>query len=97
MSNLTRRALAKAMAQAHSIPESLAYRLVGTLLDEMASALADGRRIELRDFGSFRVIQRKARKVAVPRQGTLQLPARPDVSFQPGKALAERLKKESPQ
>lgn len=96
MGNLTRKELAREVAKAHSIPEVLAYSIVGQLFDEMSTALADGRRIELRGFGTFKVIERKARKVAVPGQGTLQLPARPDVSFQPGKTLSRLLEEPRP-
>lgn len=45
--------------------------VVKVLLDEITAALANGRRIEVRGFGSFRVHYRKGRVGRNPRTGQL--------------------------
>ena len=67
-------------------------RIVTTIFDEIAEALARGDRVELRGFGAFSVKQRDARQGRNPRTG-----AAVDVSeksvpfFKTGKQLRERL------
>lgn len=63
-------------------------RVVGVILDEIASALARGDRVELRGFGAFSVRQRKARTGRNPRTGeTVQVEAKAVPFFRPGKEL----------
>ncbi|MDR3440352.1 integration host factor subunit beta [Telmatospirillum sp.] len=67
-------------------------RIVTTIFDEIAAALARGDRVELRGFGAFSVKRRDARQGRNPRTG-----ASVDVSekvvpfFKTGKLLRERL------
>ena len=44
-------------------------RLVDTVFDEIVEALSDGRRVELRGFGSFCVKHRRAREGRNPQTG----------------------------
>lgn len=58
------------------------------LLDAMAQALAQGKRIEVRGFGSFSVSMRPARMGRNPRSGeAVQIPERRVAHFKPGKSL----------
>lgn len=67
-------------------------RIVSTIFDEIATALARGQRVELRGFGAFSVKRREARVGRNPRTGEAV-----DVSekyipfFKTGKQLRERL------
>jgi integration host factor subunit beta len=45
--------------------------IVNTIFDEIAASLADGRRVELRDFGTFSVKVYEARAGRNPRTGAL--------------------------
>ena len=57
------------------------------------SALAQGRRIEMRDLGSFMVRQRKARKACNPRTGeAVEVPAKPKIYFRATGELKRRVK-----
>lgn len=66
--------------------------VVDTILGRIADALEASDRVELRDFGSFAVKHREARLGRNPRTGaTVNVPAKADVQFRPGKAMRVRL------
>jgi integration host factor subunit beta len=66
--------------------------VVEEVLDAMAGALADGRRIEIRGFGSFQPKYRPARTGRNPRNGNLvQIPAKSVPHFKAGKELKKRV------
>ncbi len=65
---------------------------VKTLLEQMTQTLAEGRRIEVRGFGSFSLSQRAARMGRNPKTGeAVELPAKQVPHFKPGKELRERV------
>lgn len=67
-------------------------RIVSTIFDEIADALANGDRVELRGFGAFSVRRRDARSGRNPRTGdTVQVEAKHAPFFKAGKELRERL------
>jgi integration host factor subunit beta len=67
-------------------------RIVTTIFDEIAVALARGDRVELRGFGAFSVKHRDARTGRNPRTGTsVAVEAKAVPFFRTGKQLRERL------
>ncbi|MBT6314001.1 MAG: integration host factor subunit beta [Alphaproteobacteria bacterium] len=69
-----------------------AERVVATVFGEIADALADGDRVELRGFGAFSVKKRDARVGRNPRTGeTVQVGVKNAPYFKTGKELRERL------
>ena len=67
-------------------------RIVQTVFDEIADALAEGDRVELRGFGAFSVKSRGARTGRNPRTGTaVSVEAKRVPYFKTGKELRERL------
>ncbi|MGB3225748.1 MAG: HU family DNA-binding protein [Desulforhopalus sp.] len=65
---------------------------VDIMLETMATALVDERRIELRGFGSFSVRARKPRSTKNPRTGKLmEIPDRKTLHFTMSKSLKEAL------
>ena len=65
---------------------------VRLLLDRLADALAQDKRIEIRGFGSFSLHHRTARLARNPKTGeTVRAPARRVPHFKPGKELRERV------
>ena len=67
--------------------------VVDTILDRIGTALADGGRVELRDFGTFSVRRHEPRSGRNPRTGAfVAVPERTSVHFKPGKAMRSRLK-----
>lgn len=70
-------------------------RIVSTLFDSIADALADGKRVELRGFGAFSVKEREARVGRNPRTGeAVEVDAKRVPFFKTGKQLRERLNDE---
>ncbi len=67
-------------------------RIVTTIFDETAAALARGDRVELRGFGAFSVKERAARIGRNPRTGeTVHVEAKYIPYFKTGKQLREKL------
>lgn len=67
-------------------------RIVGTIFEEIAQALANGDRVELRGFGAFSVKTRPARTGRNPRTGEpVEVEAKSVPFFKTGKELRERL------
>jgi len=68
--------------------------IVSVVFDQIASALSDGRRVELRGFGAFSIRDRTARTGRNPRTGSaVSVDAKRVPYFKPGKELRERLNK----
>lgn len=66
--------------------------VVNTMFDAMTEALAVGRRIEIRGFGSFSVRSRRARQGRNPKTGELiNVPAKRVPFFTVGHELKERV------
>jgi integration host factor subunit beta len=67
-------------------------RIVQTVFDEIANALSDGNRVELRGFGAFSVKNRNSRTGRNPRTGaSVSVGAKRVPYFKTGKELRDRL------
>jgi integration host factor subunit beta len=67
-------------------------RIVSTIFEEIAAALARGDRVELRGFGAFSIKERNARVGRNPRTGEAVQVSRKSVPFfKTGKDLRDRL------
>lgn len=67
-------------------------RIVSTIFEEIAGALARGDRVELRGFGAFSVKYRESRLGRNPRTGeTVEVEAKAAPYFKTGKQLRELL------
>ncbi len=65
---------------------------VKELLEQLSTALASGKRIEVRGFGSFSLHYRPPRVGRNPKTGdTVQVPDKHVPHFKPGKELRERV------
>ena len=65
---------------------------VNCLLNQMADALVQGERIEIRGFGSFDLHHRPPRIGRNPKTGeAVNLPAKVAVHFKPGKDMRDRV------
>jgi integration host factor subunit beta len=67
-------------------------RIVSTIFDQIAQALARGDRVELRGFGAFSIKKREARVGRNPRTGSsVQVDEKAIPFFKTGKQLRDRL------
>lgn len=68
---------------------------VDVILEEISAALIEGRRVEIRGFGSFSVRNRKPRSTKNPKTGKIMhIPDRKTLHFTMSKSLKEVLIKE---
>jgi len=89
---VTKKELAKAIAEELGIPALVAQKAVQMTFDGITEALVKEGRIELRNFGVFEVKKRKPRKARNPRTGEkVKVPARLVVTFKPSREMKERV------
>ncbi|MEE9192107.1 MAG: HU family DNA-binding protein [Candidatus Aerophobetes bacterium] len=70
-----------------------AREAVNTVTSVITDALARGEKVTLVGFGTFKVMQRKARTGRNPQTGqTIQIPAKKAPKFRPGKGLREKVR-----
>jgi len=68
-------------------------KVVQKTFDYIISALEKGEKIELRNFGVFKIKQRKARTGRNPKTGqTVPVPPRKVVVFKPGLEMKKKIK-----
>ncbi|MDA0748153.1 MAG: integration host factor subunit beta [bacterium] len=93
MATITKAALAQYLAENMEYPKARALEAVDVLFQAMADSICDGKRIEIRGFGSWEVKQtREKTQARNPSTGeTVYVPARRKVMFKPGKILKEVL------
>ena len=90
---MTRKDLAARIAEKKGLRQSDVKVVVDEVLSEITQSLVRGDRVELRDFGVFRVKERKARIGRNPKTGeAVPVPARRIVHFKVGKELKELVK-----
>lgn len=62
--------------------------IVDGVLDSLCRALSEGRHVEIRGFGTFKVRERRARRARNPRSGSeVMVPAKLVPVFKPSKEL----------
>lgn len=95
MSNLTKREIVLEIYEKTGFPQKEVVNTVQMTLDIIQKALAEGRNVELRNFGVLEVQRRKARVGRNPNkpEAEVVIPARAVVKFKSGKILKQQLKK----
>ena len=84
--------IAQLQADFPHLRADLVEQMATVALDQVAEALEDGRRVELRGFGAFSVRQREARQGRNPRTGeAVNVSAKRVPFFKPGKELRDRM------
>lgn len=70
-----------------------AGNVVDAITRTITNTLKKGEKVTLVGFGTFQVMQRRARRGVNPQtRGTIQIPAKKVAKFRPGKGLRERVK-----
>jgi hypothetical protein len=95
MANLTKREIVLEIYKKTGFPQKQIVDTVQQTLDIVQAALADGRNVELRNFGVLEVQVRKQRVGRNPNKPEAEviIPQRAVVKFQSGKVLKQQLKK----
>jgi len=89
---VTKKDMAKAIAQETGLTQLQAQEIVQKVLDSITATLLHDGRIELRNFGVFKVKKRPPRQARNPRTGEkVTVPARMVVTFKPGREMEEQV------
>jgi integration host factor subunit beta len=89
---MTKKDIAKKIADAVGIPQLTVIETVQMILDEITEILVEEGGIELRNFGVFKVKNRKAMKARNPRTGeSVMVPERRTVTFKAGREMKKRV------
>ena len=93
MKTITKRDLARVVAESIGIPRATALELADRLFEVKRESLIEGNRIEVRGFGVLETRATQPKPAARnPRTGeTVYVPARRKTHFKPGKQLKEAL------
>ena len=90
---MTKRELAEKVAEKIGVTQLITLKVIDRVLKEIIETLASGEGIELRDFGVFKIKERKPRTGRNPRTGeVVPIPSRKVVYFKAGKVLKEKVK-----
>lgn len=90
---ITKKNLINLISQEKGIHPNDVRSVIQSFLDKMTDTLADGNRLEFRDFGVFEVVQRKQKIGRNPKNASVPIviPARKAVKFTPGKNMKKRI------
>ena len=89
---MTKKDIAKKIADAVGLPQLEVREIVQMLFDGITEILVEEGGIELRNFGIFKVKNRKARKARNPRTGeAVMVPERRTVTFKAGREMMKRV------
>ncbi len=95
---MTKRDMVVRITNETGLKQQDVHAVVQKTLDYISESVAQGRHVELRNFGVFEVKLRKARLGRNPRapQVDVPIPPRAVVKFKPGKEMRETVLKLSP-
>ena len=93
----TKKKLINSIAQNKNIHPNDARQIVQAFLDKIIESLANGDRLEFRDFGIFEIVERKQKIGRNPKKADVPIviPARLIVKFTPGKKMDKTIKNSS--
>jgi integration host factor subunit beta len=91
MATVTKKELVQLIAQKKGVHPNDVREVIQTFLDMMTDSLAQGNRIEFRDFGVFEIVERKQKVGRNPKNASVPIiiPARKAVKFTSGKKMKE--------
>lgn len=91
MGTVTKKKLIQTISQTKGLHPNDVRNVVQAFLDAMTDSLAQGDRLEFRDFGVFEIVERKQKIGRNPKNAAVPIviPARKAVKFTPGKKMKE--------
>ncbi|MFI5370704.1 MAG: HU family DNA-binding protein [Candidatus Eisenbacteria bacterium] len=89
---MTKADLVEQIAEETGVSKHHTALIVDGMLEAVCRALSDGRHLEIRGFGTFKVRERRARRARNPRSGSeVQVPAKLVPVFKPSKELKAQI------
>ena len=95
MATMTKKKLITTISQDEGLNPNHVRVVIQNFLDKMTNALANGDRLEFRDFGVLQVVERKPKVGRNPKNAAvpIYIPARKAVKFTPGKKMRRVIEK----
>jgi len=91
---IAKRTIAERIAQRHSLGQIQTLQIVQAFLDEIIDELAQGNRLEFRDFGVFETVVRKSRTALNPKTlEKVHVDSKVVVKFKVGRLMKEKVEK----
>ena len=89
MKTIAKKMIVRSIAQKKSMDPKNVRMIIDDFLELVRSNLKEGNRFELRDFGVFEVVQRKAKVGRNPKspEKSIPIPSRRAVKFTPGRKM----------
>lgn len=96
MATITKKKLIQVISQDRGLHPNDVRNVIQSFLDRMTDYLANGDRLEFRDFGVFEIVQRKQKIGRNPKNASVPIviPARRAVKFTPGKKMKKLIETE---
>ncbi len=92
MVTVTKKEIAYRIAEQTGLKKVVIKRIIQGFIDEIIGELAQGNRLEFREFGVFEIKERAARRARNPRTGVpVTVPAKKVVHFKAGRLMKERV------
>jgi len=97
MSTITKKKLIQVISQELGLHPNDVRNVIQSFLDRMTDYLANGDRLEFRDFGVFETVMRKQKIGRNPKNASVPIviPARPAVKFTAGKKMKKLIEKDT--
>ncbi len=94
MRNVTKKEMVEQIAGKLKLKNLVVKDVVQCFMDQVIDELAQGNRLEFRDFGVFEVRQVAARRAQNPKTlERVQVPAKRKVKFKAGRVMKQRVEK----
>lgn len=97
MATITKKQLIHVISQEKGVHPNDVRNVIQAFLDKMTAYLAQGDRLEFRDFGVFEIVKRKQKIGRNPKNAAVPIiiPARPAVKFSAGKNMRQLIESKS--
>lgn len=91
---IAKRTIAERVAERHGLGQIQTLQIIQAFLDEIIDELAQGNRLEFRDFGVFETVVRKARTALNPKTlEKVQVSSKVVVKFKVGRLMKDKVEK----
>ncbi len=96
MATVTKKKIIQSISQKRGMHPNEVRNVIQSFLDEVTEHLAEGDRLEFRDFGVFEIVERKQKIGRNPKKASIPIviPRRKAVKFTAGKKMRKEIEDE---